>query len=376
MSERTRRIRFAKLMTTVCRILLGSVFVFSGIVKAIDPVGTQIKFTDYLLAFGWDGLFMDSTLLMFAALLAGVEFMLGIYILMGVFTKGTTRLLFLMMIVLTPFTLYTALKNPVEDCGCFGDALLLTNWQTFEKNIFLFVMSVYLLFRRRYIYPLVSERRQWLVTVVTVLLLTRFTLNNINGLPVLDFRQYKVGTDLRAEIYEKANPEMADFFILDNDFNDVTPMILEDEGYTFLLVSDHLERADESHLDMVDDLYDYCKKCGYGFMGVTASGGGVVDEWIENNGAEYSFFYSDEIPLQTMVRANPGLVLIKDGVIINKWSAHRMPSEVYLDVPLENSFLGIQPVKHKGLTILSIIMLFGLPLLLIVLIDKLKNKVS
>ena len=376
MSERTRRIRFAKLMTTVCRILLGSVFVFSGIVKAIDPVGTQIKFTDYLLAFGWDGLFMDSTLLMFAALLAGVEFLLGIYILMGVFTKGTTRLLFLMMIVLTPFTLYTALKNPVEDCGCFGDALVLTNWQTFEKNIFLFVMSVYLLFRRRYIYPLVSERRQWLVTVVTVLLLTRFTLNNINGLPVLDFRQYKVGTDLRAEIYEKANPEMADFFILDNDFNDVTPMILEDEGYTFLLVSDHLERADESHLDMVDDLYDYCKKCGYGFMGVTASGGGVVDEWIENNGAEYSFFYSDEIPLQTMVRANPGLVLIKDGVIINKWSAHRMPSEVYLDVPLENSFLGIQPVKHKGLTILSIIMLFGLPLLLIVLIDKLKNKVS
>ena len=145
---------------------------------------------------------------------------------------------------------------------------------------------------------------------------------------------------------------------------------------TFLLVSDHLERADESHLDMVDDLYDYCKKYGYGFMGVTASGGGVVDEWIENNGAEYSFFYSDEIPLQTMVRANPGLVLIKDGVIINKWSAHRMPSEVYLDVPLENSFLGIQPVKHKGLTILSIIMLFGLPLLLIVLIDKLKNKVS
>ena len=231
MSERIRRIRFAKLMTTVCRILLGSVFVFSGIVKAIDPVGTQIKFTDYLLAFGWDGLFMDSTLLMFAALLAGVEFLLGIYILMGVFTKGTTRLLFLMMIVLTPFTLYTALKNPVEDCGCFGDALVLTNWQTFEKNIFLFVMSVYLLFRRRYIYPLVSERRQWLVTVVTVLLLTRFTLNNINGLPVLDFRQYKVGTDLRAEIYEKANPEMADFFILDNDFNDVTPMILEDEGY-------------------------------------------------------------------------------------------------------------------------------------------------
>ena len=376
MSERIRRIRFAKLMTTVCRILLGSVFVFSGIVKAIDPVGTQIKFTDYLLAFGWDGLFMDSTLLMFAALLAGVEFLLGIYILMGVFTKGTTRLLFLMMIVLTPFTLYTALKNPVEDCGCFCDALVLTNWQTFEKNIFLFVMSVYLLFRRRYIYPLVSERRQWLVTVVTVLLLTRFTLNNINGLPVLDFRQYKVGTDLRAEIYEKANPEMADFFILDNDFNDVTPMILEDEGYTFLLVSDHLERADESHLDMVDDLYDYCKKYGYGFMGVTASGGGVVDEWIENNGAEYSFFYSDEIPLQTMVRANPGLVLIKDGVIINKWSAHRMPSEVYLDVPLENSFLGIQPVKHKGLTILSIIMLFGLPLLLIVLIDKLKNKVS
>lgn len=376
MSERTRRIRFAKLMTTVCRILLGSLFVFSGIVKAIDPVGTQIKFTDYLLAFGWDGLFMDSTLLIFAALLAGFEFLLGVYMLMGVFKKGTTLMLFCMMLVLTPFTLYTALKNPVEDCGCFGDALVLTNWQTFEKNLFLLVMSAYLMFRRRYIYPLVSERRQWLVTVVTVLLLTRFTINNINGLPILDFRPYKVGTDLRTEIYENANAEMADFFILDEQLNDVTPLVLENPGYTFLFVSDHLERADDSHLDMVDDVYDYCKKYNYDFYGITASGSDIVDEWRENNGAEYSFFHSDEIPLQTMIRANPGLVLLKDGVIINKWNSHKMPSEDYLDVPLEQSFLGKQHIRNRGVAILSIFLLFALPLSLIALIDKLKNRIS
>mgnify|MGYP003299938501 CR=1 FL=1 len=158
MSDRTARIRFAKIMTTVCRILLGMVFVFSGIVKAIDPVGTQIKFTDYLLAFGWDGLLMDSTLLIFAVLLAGIEFLLGVYMLMGVFSKGTTLLLFLMMLFLTPFTLYTAIKNPVEDCGCFGDALILTNWQTFEKNLLLLVMSIYLLFHRHFINPLVSVK--------------------------------------------------------------------------------------------------------------------------------------------------------------------------------------------------------------------------
>ncbi len=375
MSDRTARIRFAKIMTTVCRILLGMVFVFSGIVKAIDPVGTQIKFTDYLLAFGWDGLLMDSTLLIFAVLLAGIEFLLGVYMLMGVFSKGTTLLLFLMMLFLTPFTLYTAIKNPVEDCGCFGDALILTNWQTFEKNLLLLVMSIYLLFHRHFINPLVSVKRQWLVTVVTVLLLVRFTLNNIMGLPILDFRPYKVGTDLRTEIYEKSNPLMADFFILDDNLNDVTPMLLEDSGYTFLLVSDHLERAEDSHLDLVDDVYDYCNKYGYGFYGVTASTMNVVDEWKNSNGADYKFFYSDEIPLQTLVRSNPGLVLIKDGVLVNKWSSHRIPTEEYLDVPLEQSYLGEQPVKSKGFTILSIIMLFVLPLSLIVLIDRLKNRV-
>jgi triosephosphate isomerase len=370
------RVRFEKIMTTVCRILLGSVFVFSGIVKAIDPVGTQIKFIDYLLAFGWDGIFMDSTLLIFAALLAGFEFLLGVYMLMGVFTRGTTFLLLCMMLVLTPFTLYTALKNPVEDCGCFGDALILTNWQTFEKNLLLLLMAFFLFFKKRYITPLVSERRQWLVTVVTVLLLTRFTISNINGLPPLDFRSYKIGTDLRSEIFENANPKMADFFILDKDLNDVTPMILENRGYTFLLVADHLEKADESHLDMVDDLYDYSHKYGYGFYGLTASGSDIVQKWIENNGAEYTFFYADEIPLQTMVRANPGLILLKDGVIVNKWSGHNIPSEEFLDVPLEQSFLGVQPTQNKAMVILSIFLLFVIPLALIILIDRLKSRVS
>lgn len=366
----------AKVCVNICRLVLGLVFVFSGIVKAIDPVGTQIKIEDYLIAFGAGDLFLDSTLLILACVLAGMEFLLGVYMTMGVFVRGTSLLLLMAMCVLTPFTLFTAIKNPVEDCGCFGDALILTNWQTFSKNVFLLIVALYVFLRKKYIIPMVSAKRQWLVTLVTVILVVRFMTGNINGLPVIDFRPYKVGTDLHREVVMRENPEMMDFFILDNDLNDLTDRVIDAPGYTFLFVSNHLETIDMSAQDMIDNLYDYCQTYGYALYGLTSSGGYAVREWQDMTGSELEYLHADEIPLKTVVRSNPGLLLLKDGVIVNKWSGRRIPSEKELSDSLDRIEVGQIPQKGLDHTPMGVALLFVLPLLLVVIIDMLKKKIQ
>ncbi len=366
-----------KVLVNFCRVLLGLTFMFSGIVKAIDPVGTQIKLSDYLYAFGMGGMMLDSTLLILACLLAGFEILLGAYLTVGVFSRGSSFLVLLIMSILTPFTLYLAIKNPVEDCGCFGDAVILTNWQTFGKNVFLLVLSLIVFIKRSLIVPFMKEKRYWAITVIVTLVAIRFMTSNISGLPVLDFRPYKVGTDLRGEVLgSPKNPAMTDFSLMDGQMNDVTADILSNPGYTFLLVSPHLEDAGENGLDLIDDLFDYCSYWGYEMIGVTSSGSETVRQWTENAGAELRFLFCDEIPLQTMVRSNPGLVLLKDGVIVNKWSYSRIPSDEILRAPLEEIPVGCMPAPNPMRTPWAVALLFILPLLMAVLIDKLNGLIQ
>ena len=360
-----------------CRILLGLTFMFSGIVKAIDPVGTQIKFSDYLYAFGMGGMMLDSTLLILACILAGFEILMGAYLFVGAFCRGTSLLTLIMMGVFTPFTLYLALKNPVEDCGCFGDALVLTNWQTFGKNVLLLILAVVVFALRKRIRPFVVGRRQWIVTVLITVIAVKFMVGNIENLPVLDFRPYKVGTNLRAEVLDSIkNPALSDFCIMDADMNDITPDVLNDPGYTFLVVSPHVEEASENGLDLIDDVFDYCSNWGYNMIGLTSSGDEAVRQWIENAGAEIGFMFCDEVPLQTMVRSNPGLVLIKDGVIVNKWSYSSIPSDQVLSGPLDEISVGRVPDPDPMRTPWAVAILFVVPLLLLMVIDKLKRMIQ
>lgn len=366
-----------KVLVNFCRVLLGLTFLFSGVVKAIDPVGTQIKLSDYLLAFGMGGTVLESTLLILACLLAGFEILIGSYLAVGAFYRGSSLIALLMMVILTPFTLYLALENPVEDCGCFGDALVLTNWQTFGKNVFLLLLALIVFIKRKKIVPFVDERRHWVVTLVVTLIAVRFMVGNIKGLPVLDFRPYKVGVDLRSEVLGSVkNPEMTDFSLMDDDMNDVTEVILTDTGYTFMLVSPHLEDASDSGLDMIDDVFDYCANWGYNMIGVTSSGSEAIRQWTENAGADIRFLFCDEIPLQTMVRSNPGLVLIKNGVIVNKWSYFTIPPDKELSAPLDEISVGRIPEPDPLRTPWAVALLFVLPLLMIVVIDKVKGLIQ
>jgi DoxX. len=366
-----------KILVNFCRVLLGVTFLFSGVVKAIDPVGTQIKLSDYLMAFGMGGTVLESTLLILACLLAGFEILIGSYLTVGAFYRGSSLIALVMMVILTPFTLYLAMENPVEDCGCFGDALVLTNWQTFGKNVFLLLLALIVFIKKKKIVPFVNERRHWVVTLVVTLIAVRFMVGNIKGLPVLDFRPYRVGVDLRSEVLGSVkNPGMTDFSLMDDDMNDVTEEILMDTGYTFMLVSPHLEDASDSGLDLIDDVFDYCANWGYKIIGVTSSGTEAIRQWTENAGAEIHFLFCDEIPLQTMVRSNPGLVLIKDGVIVNKWSYFTIPPDKELSAPLDEISVGRIPEPDPMRTPWAVALLFVLPLLMIVLIDKFKGLIQ
>lgn len=377
MSDEAKKIGLpAKILVNFCRVLLGLTFMFSGVVKAIDPVGTQIKLSDYLYAFGMGGYLLDSTLIILACLLAGWEILVGAYLLVGAFPKGTSLVVLVMMVLLTPFTLYIALNNPVDECGCFGDALVLTNWETFYKNIFLLLLALLVFIKRNAIVPFVEGRRHWVITLIVTLIAVRFMTANINSLPVLDFRAYKVGTDLRTEVLENRNPAMADFSVMDADMNDLTADLLSDSSYTFLLVSAHLENASESNLDLIDDVFDYCGHYGYKIIGLTSSSEDVIKQWTENAGAEIPFLFCDEIPLQTMVRSNPGLILLRNGVIVNKWSDVRIPSDEELSGPLDVIKVGQLPDPDPLRTPWAVCILFLLPLFMVVLIDRLKRMIQ
>lgn len=374
-SAKTESGRWLTVTVNLCRVLLGLVFLFSGTVKAIDPVGTQIKLSDYLGAMGLPGIFPDGALLLVSCLLAGFEMLMGSYLLMGIFCRGTSLLTLVFMGLLTPFTLYVAIANPVQDCGCFGDALILTNWQTFIKNVVLLAFAVTVRIGYRVIVPSVREKRQWVVTLIVLAISGRFMVENVNGLPAIDFRPYRVGTDLRAEVLERHNEKMTDFVVMDRNLNDVTADLLLDSGYVFLMVSPYLESASWSDLDLIDDLSEYCDRYGYRMVCLTASGREEIREWAANTAAGYDIMNCDAVPLKTMVRSNPGLVLLADGMIVNKWSHSDIPTDSELTAPLEN----LQGVLERPFDPLrtpwGVGALLLVPLLLVAVIEKLKKMI-
>jgi uncharacterized membrane protein YphA (DoxX/SURF4 family) len=187
-------ITFKKITVEVCRIFLGLVFVFSGFVKAVDPMGVTYKLLDYLSAFGLN--VFDFTALPLAFLQSAVEFAMGICLLLGIYRRFHAILFLAFMCFMTPLTLYLAIANPVTDCGCFGDALIITNWQTFIKNLFLLAASVAVFFWYKWMTPLYNRKSKLPVTVYVYLFILGVSWYCYAFLPILDFRPYKIGANI------------------------------------------------------------------------------------------------------------------------------------------------------------------------------------
>ena len=408
-----------KLLVNIARLLLAAVFIVSGFVKAVDPMGTQYKLEDYAAALGLSAWLPDMAAVVMAVALAAVEFCLGVYMLFAIRRRLTSRLMLLMLCVMTPLTLWLALTNPITDCGCFGDAIVLTNWQTFAKNVVLLVAAVIVVCWPGQMVRFISQSNQWIVINYTALFILGIAAWSLYYLPHFDFRPYHIGANIRegmtipddAEqpqfettfILEKDGqqreftldeypdstwtfvdshtvqtrqgyvPPIHDFAIVTEEGDDITDDVLTDSSYTMLLVAPHLEDADDAHLDIINELYEYTRQHGYPFYCLTASTERGIDHWRDITGAEYPFCTTDETTLKTIVRSNPGLLLLKNGTVIGKWSHNNLPviGDDQWQLPLDRLETGHIPSDSAPAKVLRIILWFVLPLLLLTIADRL-----
>lgn len=402
----------------VCRFVLAATFIFSGYVKAIDPLGTLYKLKDYAAAMSLNGLLPDWALVGVAIALGALEFALGVFMLFAVRRHVVSRITLAFMTAMTVLTLWIFVADPVKDCGCFGDALKLTNGETLLKNIVLSACAALVAWRPVDMARFISRSNQWIVRYYTVAYIVITSVYCLYTLPIFDFRPYHVGMNIKQgmEIPEGAEqPEFESTFLLkkngetreftlDNypdstweyvdtrtvqtkkgyeppihDFaltscdtgEDITEQVLTKKGYTFLLVSPRLAVADDSNFGDIDQIYEYAEENGADFYCVTASANDEIERWRDLTGAEYQFCNADETTLKTMIRSNPGLMLLKDGTIIDKWSHNALPQTDDLTAPLQQLTIGKAQNDSTTERLLIVLLTFFLPLSALTLADRL-----
>lgn len=363
----------ASILAGISRTLLGLVFIFSGAVKAIDPLGTVYKIEDYLKAFG--GFFTE--LLPMAEVAAWaliiLELLLGVCMVLNIRTQWTAWVSLLFYLVMTPLTLYIALTDPVSDCGCFGDAVVLTNWQTFWKNVVLITLAIILVALRKHTRQLWSNWMEVVLATLTIIAAIVFMTWTRLHLPVKDFRPYKIGNhlptlmeypeDAEPDVYEYSfvyekdgveqtftldnypkgdstwtfvrsnsklikkgyEPPIHDFEIINAEGEDLTWDILESEEPITLVVMYDLNKADKKQMKKVEALLgDEAMRQEGDEAGVYILTGSGTDEII-NFSLEYPALSDcictcDPVTLKTIVRANPGAIVVQNGIVIDKYN--------------------------------------------------------
>jgi uncharacterized membrane protein YphA (DoxX/SURF4 family) len=364
-----------KLISQICRILVGVLFIFSGLIKANDPLGFSYKLNEYFEVFGTEWLTPLS--LFFSIVICAYEIIFGFMLLLGARIILTVWALFLMIMFFTFLTFYSAYYDKVKECGCFGDFLHLTPWQSFYKDIVLLIMIVILLIGKKNIRPLFSSGIEKFLIVLSILCSIAFPVYTYNFLPVKDFRPYAIGKNIQEGmklppnakqdsvqmvfIYKKDGkqielssqqiktidatykyvdrkdkviregdkPAIHDFSIASLDGNDYTDQILNYDGYYFLLVMHDLDKSNKSVFGKINDFSKLCKQDKVPIIALTASADQVVSFKKETR-SDLDFYLTDGTTLRTMIRSNPGLMLLKKGTVIDMWHHHTFPS--YSDV--------------------------------------------
>ena len=401
--------RIIRISAEICRLFVGIVFVFSGLVKTIDPAGGSIKIEEYLDHFGLD--FIQNFSILIAFNLCVFEFCLGVCLLLGAYRRYTTFFINLFMWVMTPLTLYLALFDPVSDCGCFGDAFIISNWETFIKNLFLLAASCVVFKYHKRLFRLYTIKTIWFIPFFAYAYGLTFAWINYNYLPLVDFRPYKVGANIPelmsipigapvdeydySFIYEKDcvkkefslddlptedttwvyvdsktkllkkgyTPLISSFQLFNKKGEDVSESLLADTTDVYLLIMPDAAKADESNIDRISDLYDYATDHRKKFYAVIGSSDESFQEWTDYTGAEYTYLKADEVMLKTIIRSNPGLISIKNGVILHKWHNNALPKVDELTSK-----------REEAEDFIYYIFSFAVPLLLVLIYDLIRNR--
>lgn len=404
-----------RLVKNLCRIIVGIVFIYSGFVKGIDPLGSDYKFTDYFNAFGMG--WMNATTLFFSFALSLVEFLIGIALLFNLWVSRMAWGSLLFMAFFTPLTLVLALTNPVSDCGCFGDAMILTNWQTFWKNIILLLLAIMIfMYRKEYksSLPLVGQFSFLALAGAGMLCLSVYCYRH---LPVLDFRPYAVGKNITEGMrlpegaepdqyevtlkyknkqtgevqsfteenypwqdtlnweYESSSERLVkkgyitpihDLVIEHPTLGNITEEILEDDNHTILAVAYNLTQSDVQYQPAINRLAEYAQEKRIRFYGLTSSSERDIETYKKRYHVPYEFCTADEIQLKTMIRSNPGVIILREGTILDKWAGKDVPDVKELqDTDLTAYCVYSREQMQRIYLVYSIILLFFVAYLLI-----------
>lgn len=354
------------ILTHITRLLVAITFIFSGFVKLVDPLGSAYKFEEY---FGADVLnleFLIPLALQFSVILILAEIMLGVMLLVGYKAKLTVWSLFLITLLFLFLTWYSAYYDKVTDCGCFGDAVKLTSWETFYKNVILIVLVIFLLIRMYDIQPLFSDIFAKRISVVALLIFVGILFYVLRYLPIIDFRPYAVGKnipegmlipeDAEKPEYEDTwiynvngedkvfstedkpwNIEGATFvdrktrtlkegyvppihdFTMENGGEDITEYLMDKEKL-LLVVAYNLKSTSDKGMKEVKKVSERAMEKGYTVYCFSASTQEDYEEVQKTYGLEFELLFCDETTLKTIVRSNPGILTLNKGTITGKWS--------------------------------------------------------
>ena len=357
-----------KLLRTISRILVGIVFVFSGFVKGVDPLGTAYRIEDYFIAYGMD--WAMPLALFLSVSLCTLEFVLGLSLVLNIRLKQLSWILVILMSFFTLVTLYDAVYMPVPDCGCFGDAIALTNWQTFYKNVVLMFFVLIIFISRKKFKSVFNKKLEYGLILLGVLGFCCFSIYQHEHLPMIDFRAWKVGTDLTPDVEQKEETyliyqniktgKIKEYLSPNYPWNDstwlsewefvdqriveyggvaalenlsfeglsggnFTDAIIHNPSYQFFLVSWNINKFPAKAVPVIKSFIEEVDEKGYAIQGLSSSLNEDIKQFQLKTGINVVFYNSDDIVLKTMIRANPGIILLKDGEILAKWHYNDTP---------------------------------------------------
>jgi uncharacterized membrane protein YphA (DoxX/SURF4 family)/peroxiredoxin len=308
-----------KIVVQLSRILVGALFIFSGFVKLVDPIGSQYKFQEYFSESVLNMEFLIPYALPFAILLIVAEILLGVMILIGYKSKLTVWSLFLLTLIFLFLTWYSAYYNKVTDCGCFGDAIKLSTWETFYKNVILIALIVLLLIKVAHIKPVFKGNVPKVITFLSLAVFLYIVQHVLTHLPLIDFRAYAIGKNIsEGMVYPEDGsiPPVHDF-VLEDVQADLAPELLKKEEVMLVIIY-NLDKVDVNGFPAIKEMTTKAKKKGYTVYGVSAS---FSDELLlakEKYNLPFDFLFCDETTLKTIIRANPGVVILNKGTVVEK----------------------------------------------------------
>lgn len=368
--------RYRGLSVWICRLLVGGTFIVSGLSKMIDIWGFIYKIDQYLNVWGYPQ--PHGLIFTMAATLSAIEFVLGVLMALGCYRKLATWSMTLIMLGFTPLTAYIAIANPVPDCGCFGDFIVLSNGATFAKNVVILLALVYLLFNNIKVEGLLTRYSQWLVGWLSAFYMIVVGMVGYTVQPLVDFRQYKVGTSLTGSdasdeavifrfIYEKDGERrsfMADslpddswtfvdremvsgdlsaeegggFSVYDSDGDDVTTDAITGDGEELLLLIPEMKDIDVSSTYVINEMARYMADRGGSLIGILGTNPDGLEQWRDLSMASYPLYTAEDTSIKELARGSASFVYLRDGVIQWKRTLSSIDTDL-LDNPTEDNII-------------------------------------